>query len=221
MIEIIEDNSVINENNWRDTIAGLWTWGLSKGYNRSRKVGHRGFSPRIIESGKGDYRIQIGNKTYKIMHREAGHKARNSGHRRWYASRPCRSGECLVHVQITSLWYVHHPSGPERLWQRPQAQDHQPECHLHCSVQKPQDMSQVSYLDKQVYPGGNGLLTAAYQDAMTARAHSYVVIDINRTISPVQHLCKGAHLWTRIPALRNRGHCRWVAHRKEDLCHGT
>ena len=44
----------------------------------------------------------------------------------------------------------------------------------------PRDMSQVSYVDKQVYPGGNGLLTAACRDAMTTRAHSYMVIDFNQ-----------------------------------------
>ena len=44
----------------------------------------------------------------------------------------------------------------------------------------PRDMSQVTHLDKQVYPGGNGLLTAAYRDATASRAHSYVVIDFNQ-----------------------------------------
>ena len=45
----------------------------------------------------------------------------------------------------------------------------------------PRDMSQVSHLDKQVYPGGNGLLTAACRDATSSRAHSYVVIDFNQS----------------------------------------
>ena len=44
----------------------------------------------------------------------------------------------------------------------------------------PRDMSQVSHLDKQVYPGGNGLLTAAYHNAAAARDHSYMVIDFNQ-----------------------------------------
>ena len=39
-------------------------------------------------------------------------------------------------------------------------------------LQEPQGQSQVTHLDKQVYPGSNGLLTAA-------RAHGYVVIDFN------------------------------------------
>ena len=37
----------------------------------------------------------------------------------------------------------------------------------------PRDMSQVSHLDKLVYPGGNGLLTAAYRNAASSRAHSF------------------------------------------------
>ena len=40
-------------------------------------------------------------------------------------------------------------------------------------------MSQVSHLDKQVYPGDNGLLTAACHDATSSRAHSYMVINFN------------------------------------------
>ena len=35
----------------------------------------------------------------------------------------------------------------------------------------PRDMSQVSHLDKQVYPGGNGLLTIAYRDATSTSQH--------------------------------------------------
>ena len=52
----------------------------------------------------------------------------------------------------------------------------------------PRDMSQVSHLDKQVYPGGNGLLTAAYRDATSSRAHSYVVIDFNQSTLENFHL---------------------------------
>ena len=42
-------------------------------------------------------------------------------------------------------------------------------------------MSQVSHLDKQVYPGGNGLLTPAYHNTTSSRAHSYMVIDFNQS----------------------------------------
>ena len=45
----------------------------------------------------------------------------------------------------------------------------------------PRDMSQVSHLDKQVYPDGNGMLTTAYRNATSSRAHSYVVIDFNQS----------------------------------------
>ena len=53
----------------------------------------------------------------------------------------------------------------------------------------PRDMSQVSHLDKQVYPGGNGLLTAAYRNATSSRAHSYVVIDFNQSKLQKFRLC--------------------------------
>ena len=45
----------------------------------------------------------------------------------------------------------------------------------------PRDMSQVSLLDKQLYPGGNGLLTAAYHNPTSSRAHSYVMIYFNQS----------------------------------------
>ena len=44
----------------------------------------------------------------------------------------------------------------------------------------PRDMSQVSHLDRQAYPGGGGVLTAAYRDATATRPHSYVVMDFNQ-----------------------------------------
>ena len=75
----------------------------------------------------------------------------------------------------------------------------------------PRDMSQVSHLDKQVYPGGNGLLTAAYCDATSSRAHSYVVIDFNQS-TPTNFACatpcllmrnfRRHYLWTRLSGLR-------------------
>ena len=49
-----------------------------------------------------------------------------------------QANQCLVHAQIPSLWCVHHPSSQEHLRQRPQRQDHQPECHFHHPVQEPQ-----------------------------------------------------------------------------------
>ena len=48
-------------------------------------------------------------------------------------------------------------------------------------LKNPSDMSQVSHLDKQVYPGGNGLLTPAYHNTTSSRAHSYMVIDFNQS----------------------------------------
>ena len=45
----------------------------------------------------------------------------------------------------------------------------------------PRDKSQVTHLDKQVYPGGQGLLTAAYRDATRQAPHSYIVIDFNQS----------------------------------------
>ena len=47
--------------------------------------------------------------------------------------------ERLVHTQVLSLQHVHHSPGPERLPQRPQPHDHQPQCHWHCPVQKPKE----------------------------------------------------------------------------------
>ena len=49
-----------------------------------------------------------------------------------------QANQCLVHAQIPSLWCVHHPSSQEHLRQRPQWQDHQPECQFHHPVQEPQ-----------------------------------------------------------------------------------
>ena len=40
-----------------------------------------------------------------------------------------------------------------------------------------------------MYPGNNGLLTAAYCDATTARAHSYIVINFNWATPKKFHLC--------------------------------
>ena len=53
----------------------------------------------------------------------------------------------------------------------------------------PRDMCQVSYLDRQVNPGSNGLLTAANHGAMTGRAHSYMVIHFNQATPEKLPLC--------------------------------
>lgn len=45
----------------------------------------------------------------------------------------------------------------------------------------PRDMSQVSHLDKQVYPSGGKLLTRAYMSATRGIAHSYIVVDFNQS----------------------------------------
>ena len=50
------------------------------------------------------------------------------------------------------------------------------------------DMSQVSHMDKLVYPGSNGLLTAAYGDATVTQAHSYMFTDFNQTTPKKFHL---------------------------------
>ena len=50
-------------------------------------------------------------------------------------------------------------------------------------------ISQVSHLDKQVYPGGNGLLRATYPDTTNLRAHSYMVIDFNQAMPKKFCLC--------------------------------
>ena len=50
-------------------------------------------------------------------------------------------------------------------------------------LRNPRDMSQISYLDKQIFPGGGGLLTKAYRDATSNRPHSYIVIDFHQTCS--------------------------------------
>ena len=44
----------------------------------------------------------------------------------------------------------------------------------------PMDMSQISHLDKQVYSGGNGILTAAFQDTTVMRAPSYMELTSTR-----------------------------------------
>ena len=44
----------------------------------------------------------------------------------------------------------------------------------------PRDGSQVSYLDRQMFPAGGGILTAAYRDITKNSPHSYVVADFNQ-----------------------------------------
>lgn len=45
----------------------------------------------------------------------------------------------------------------------------------------PRDSSQVHHLDKQVFPGSNGLLSTAYDMATRDAAHSYIVVDFNQS----------------------------------------
>jgi hypothetical protein len=52
----------------------------------------------------------------------------------------------------------------------------------------PRDGSQVSHLDRQVYPGSGGLLTAAYRDATGSRPHSYIVADFNQATPELYRL---------------------------------
>lgn len=44
----------------------------------------------------------------------------------------------------------------------------------------PRDGTQISHLDRQVFPGGGGLLSAAYRDITQNAPHSYVVADFNQ-----------------------------------------
>ena len=95
-----------------------------------------------------------------------------------------------THPHLVSSWFTrgahHYDSSIIHLVQN--VFDKDPSCrtiHLNatCIVlfKNPRDMSQVSHLDKQVYLGGNGLLTAAYRDAMSSRTHSYMAIDFNQS----------------------------------------
>ena len=43
----------------------------------------------------------------------------------------------------------------------------------------PRDSSQVTHLDKQVFPGAGGFLTEAYRAVTTGKPHTYIVIDFN------------------------------------------
>lgn len=45
----------------------------------------------------------------------------------------------------------------------------------------PRDKSQITHLDKQVFPGGGGLLTKAYRLATEDSPHSYLLIDFNQS----------------------------------------
>ena len=45
----------------------------------------------------------------------------------------------------------------------------------------PRDASQVRHLDKQIYPGGGGLLTRAYRYVTKERPYAYIVIDFNQS----------------------------------------
>ena len=86
----------------------------------------------------------------------------------------------VTHAHLVSIWFMreshHYDSSIIHLVQNIFDKD---PSHRTISLKatyivlfkNPRDMSQVSYPDKQVYPGSNGLLTAAYHDATTARAH--------------------------------------------------
>ena len=45
----------------------------------------------------------------------------------------------------------------------------------------PRDASQVTHLDKQVFPGAGGFLTEAYRTVTGDKPHSYIVIDFNQS----------------------------------------
>ena len=45
----------------------------------------------------------------------------------------------------------------------------------------PRDSSQVTHLDKQVFPGAGGFLTEAYRAVTTDKPHTYIVIDFNQS----------------------------------------
>lgn len=52
----------------------------------------------------------------------------------------------------------------------------------------PRDASQVSHLDRQVYPGGDGLLTRAYRAVTRDRPHAYIVADFNQSTPELYRL---------------------------------
>ena len=45
----------------------------------------------------------------------------------------------------------------------------------------PRDSSQVTHLDKQVFPGSDGFLTKAYRAVTGDKPHTYIVIDFNQS----------------------------------------
>ena len=49
-------------------------------------------------------------------------------------------------------------------------------------------MSQASHVDKQVCPGGNGILIATYRDATAMHARSYMVIKLNTAMQEIFRL---------------------------------
>ena len=150
----------------------------------------------------------------KAFHRVADHGAQNSGHCQRHAGNPCQPGEHLVHVQIPSLWHIHHPSCPERLWQRPQPQDHQPECHLHRPVQKPQGhvpgllCGQAGVPRRQWSPDSR--LPRRYDHEGPQLHGDWLQPSNTREILLAQHpvprrgLSRCARLWTRLPALNGK-----------------
>jgi len=46
----------------------------------------------------------------------------------------------------------------------------------------------VTYLDRQCFPNGGGLLTAAYRDITRNLPHSYVVLDFNQNTPDILRL---------------------------------
>ena len=95
-----------------------------------------------------------------------------------------------THANIISAWFTrkshHHDTSVIHLVQN--VFDKDPE-HRTISLnatymvlfKNPRDRSQVTHLDKQIYPGGRGVLTAAYRDATGSVPHSYIVIDFNQS----------------------------------------
>ena len=84
---------------------------------------------------------------------------------------------CLVSAWFTHKFYLYDISITSLV----QNVSHKDPSHRTISLnanyvilfKNPRDMSQISHWDKQVYSGGNGILTAAFQDTTVIRAPSY------------------------------------------------
>ena len=125
-----------------------------------------------------------------------------------------QANQCLVHAQIPSLWCAHHPSSQERLRQRPQRQDHQPECHFHHHVQEPQSYVSDLPLGQAGVPKWQwppkSCLPWCYDHKSPLLHGDWLSPGNLWEISPAQHpvlwwgLSWGTCLWTHLQALNRK-----------------